>query len=267
MRYELGGMVFEPGTYDANGISYPVAEVEGWDSPTLRQQLIDLQSRHGAQFGMSLWGPRQMVMRGWADLPDDNFWLARNTIMAAAALVDSATTFKVFEPSSAGGTKECIVRLAAKARMRNHEDVHAVVFEIPLVAADPFKYGEGQAASMTGGGLLVAEGEAGVVSTTEVVWVAGDSYTFPRLRVSGPSVDPMVQIGPRRLAFRGEIPAGQFVDVSTRPRRRAMLNAQVNWIGRASWNSDEWLVLAPGENRVIFTGGGTLDMTYRGAWA
>lgn len=138
MRYELGGIVFDPDAApDVNGVRWVVSELDGWDSPELRQQLLDPTSVHGRVFGESLYGSRDMTMTGVADVPDEpTLWVARNALANATNLVLAGDWLVVHETPP----KKCLVRRAGRVRMRNNPDVLWVEFEVPLVAADPRKY-------------------------------------------------------------------------------------------------------------------------------
>lgn len=138
MRYELGGIIFDPDAGpDANGIEWIISELDGWDSPELRQNLLNPTTIHGQVIGESLYGGRAMTATGWICVPNEaSFWTARNTLAAATNLVSTEGTLIVRETPP----KKCQVRRAGKLRMRNHDDVYVVEFEIPLIAPDPRKY-------------------------------------------------------------------------------------------------------------------------------
>ena len=138
MRYTLNGLVFDPDLGpDANGFEWIINELEGWDSPEMRLQLLNPTAVHGAVIGQSLYGPRPMTASGWIGVPDEpGFWAARNILATATNLVTASADLVVHEAVP----KKCRVQRADKLRMRNHPDVLVVEFAIPLIAVDPRKY-------------------------------------------------------------------------------------------------------------------------------
>lgn len=245
MRYDLGGVRFEPGFVGASGITWIGLRLDGWDSPELRQELVELQSQHGQQFGESRYSGRPMVLKGAADLPDeDHFWVARNQLAAATNYAGAGTPLQVFEPAAAGGTKRCQIRRGGRVRMDNHEDVLFMEFEVPLIAPDPRKYADAES---------VVSG-----SGTFTVTNPGNFQSPPVLEFTGAATINNDTVGRGITVNNG---GANVVDVA----RRTVRSGGNNVYGTLA-SPPAWWELVPGANQITYTGGGSLTVRFRGAW-
>lgn len=136
----INGLSFNTGP-DGNGIDWRLAEVEGWEAPAVRQQLVDRVGADGSVLVETAYSHRPLVLRGWAICTSNTMlWTARQELAAqldTAGATDGAdAVLTVNEPTVA---KRATVRLAGAIRVRELSD-KVFEFEAPLVAPDPRKY-------------------------------------------------------------------------------------------------------------------------------
>ena len=136
MRLTLNGLDFNTNTADANGALWYITEMEGWDSPALRQSFGTATSRHGEVLLESMMSSRAVILRGVCKAVSESaFWVAYNDLLGLtnnlvvnADLVVYETTAKKIGVIRGGNVKITFV------------GVGAFTFEIPLTANDPLKY-------------------------------------------------------------------------------------------------------------------------------
>jgi hypothetical protein len=139
IRVDVGTLVFNHSTVspDGSGTYWYVDVIEGWDSSTVRQTMIQPTGQNYEVLAESLKGQRPLLVKGLVKATSEaNFWAAWNAMEAATdSLVTANGDFKVYEGAT---TRKVVVRRAGQARMRI-VGVCAFEFEIPLVSPDPAK--------------------------------------------------------------------------------------------------------------------------------
>lgn len=128
----LAGLLMD-GTPDADGISWFVEDVAGWDSAPVRFEDGDLTARHGGYDSARLYAARQLTVPGWAECRDLAAAFAVrdrvHLLMTGSLVVHEPVPKSVVVVS--GGSPRSSLPMEGPRPM--------VTFQIPLVAQDPFK--------------------------------------------------------------------------------------------------------------------------------
>lgn len=199
---------------------------EGWDSsPDRRRDRTERLWAHG-EFTERSWAEGRMItLEGQAQCPDERVAaLAEDTLAATLAdgLNQAMTVVDANRP-----TKQATVGLASSVKLSWVNDV-TVGFQIQLLAADPRKYGQAQAAStgvpVDGGGLgydLFTAGSTGVLDYGETgapgtvaLTNTGTADTAPVHTVTGscPNGFSITELGTgQRLVYAAAVIPGQVV--------------------------------------------------------
>lgn len=241
------------------------AKLTGWESsPPVRLTLEDRAQQDGAWDATPLLASRPIVIQGEIDQANH---------AAAMAVADALTGLRVqavhqlIVDNDAVGERTAWVRIEAGAEL-DWVTPESFSYTLGVRAPDPLKYGVEQfeqatlAGSAGGVGLTypltypldygVAPGVTpGALSLSN----RGTASYFPRLRIDGPVVNPVITLVETgdRIAVALTLIAGQWLDIDC-SRRRVLLNGQVpmrhvtsatgNWcavpVGGASltWTAD-----------------------------
>lgn len=141
----LGGITFN-GAADGNGVSYRVLRFDGWDSPDVRQTVLDRVGDEGGILAESFYGTRTIILRGWIIAPTYTaLWQGWNSLTTASDLVDANGTLVVNEPTP----KQVFVRRSGRLQIDWWSDTKAE-FQLTLLAVDPRKYANGSTTTTVG---------------------------------------------------------------------------------------------------------------------
>jgi hypothetical protein len=133
----LDDLSFNQGSVDENGVQWHLGRLEGWDSPSLREDLDDQPLAHGAYRGTSYYGAREIGLRGTLVSPHglEALRVAKDRLAYACDLTDTDGVLTVRETPS----KQAAVRRAGRLRYAQVGQ-HLLRWELDLTAADPRKY-------------------------------------------------------------------------------------------------------------------------------
>lgn len=245
----LGGITFNPvpDAADLNGAYWNCDEIDGWDSPGMRQKLLDATGRHGKVAGQQLYDARALVLAGDCVTPSvAAFWASKTRLTTATNLLAATGALVVNEPTP----KLAAVMRAGRVRMREYPDAAGFHFEVPLLAPDPRKY-------------AATASSAGMPAT---VTNAGDIETFPTLIVFGPSTNPMqITNGGKTVRLNVALTGGQTLLVNF--ATGLVTISGVNRYDIVDLAVTRWWSLAPGANVVTYSGGGTSPtLHWSNAW-
>ena len=228
---------------DANGALWYTTDLEGWDSPTMRQSIANPTNRHGGIISESLFGVRSLVVKGICKAPSEAaFWISYNRLLSVLANVNVDISLIVYETTP----KFVSVRRADNIRIR-FIGVGSFEFEIPLVAVDPLKYSATLHSSAYG-----AVTNAGVFNSPHVV-ITTTSTGTPSFSNSSYGVSAS-------LDFVSSIPSGTVIDM----KNRTVQNGVTDHYG-ATATTSTWWHLVPGANSLGISGV-SATIAYRDAW-
>lgn len=222
LQFSLGALSFNTGTVDANGVLWTAESLEGWDSPDIREDVIDRAFRHGQLRGTSYYSGRPMsligTLIGTGTVTD--LRAARAALVKATDLTSSDATLTVLETPS----KQCAVRRSGRLGLQQ-TGTHLLRFNLGLLAVDPRKYATSTTTVSIGTGATVAGTVGGDASTPTVITLTpgGSGMTLTET-VSGQtmtvstgaavvvsSADDTVKVS-GSLAF-ARLTAGSFIDL------------------------------------------------------
>jgi hypothetical protein len=263
---------------DANGVSWDVQRLDGWDSPDVR---LDLQARpneHGSFDQESWYAERKPTIEGTIVAP--SFAAQRQAEQALASLTSALAPvlLQVDEPPY---SRQVAAKRAGRLQMTQVGLVTQYV--LPLVAPDPRRYDTTESSlttplpSNTTSGFGApfgapfgagAAGAGGDVAVTNV----GDIASWPVLTLTGPMLNPVVRNNTTgdELRFAIDLTAGNFLTVDT-AERTVLLNGTANrrttLIAGSRWPSVE-----PGSNTFqlrasTYDPAASLGIRYRSAWS
>lgn len=132
----LNSQTFNTGIADSNGAQWFVTELDGWDSPGLRQSFGQPTSRHGVVVLESLLDQRALTLTGICNAGcEGDMWTAYNSLIGDINNLVTPVDLIVYETTP----KRIGVIRGGKIRL-HHETMLIFTFEIPLIAPDPLKY-------------------------------------------------------------------------------------------------------------------------------
>ncbi len=243
----LGGITFGNSTPDANGATWNVSEIDGWDSPDLRSSLLDLPGHDRQALGPVLHRARALSLKGVCETPTDAiYWLSKAKLSTATLLTTTDGTLTVAETA----TKKIAVRRAGRVLMRPLGGLHGIEFEIPLIAPDP-RILANTATTITPGGTATNTGN---FAASPVLTVTGSA--------AGPIVIANTTAG-RTITVTTAIPAAQLLVIDFRART-ILLNG-VNRYDLVT-GTPQWFDIAPGNNTITYSGGGTPSLSWFDSW-
>lgn len=280
----LPPITFSDGTGpDSTGVEWIVEDVDGWDMADVDSAVLPRFGVDGSWIGAGFYRSRFVTLKGilvGSTLAAAQAGSAR--LLAASGMIRTAGVLVVHEEVP----QQAVVRLAGRVRLdRSLVGGRAVRFEVPLVAADPRKYGTVEESKTFGTsttsvpaagfefplGLPFSFGSGNVITGGTAVVVGGTVPTYPRLTFRGPSTAPSItNVSSGNLVWRwtGTLSAGQTLEVDFDA-------ASVLLGGTASRYhlvdpASIWWPLVPGQNvlRYDASGTGTGDVTvrWRSAW-
>lgn len=245
----LGAVTFGNGTPDANGATWHIEEIDGWDAPDLRSTLHDLPGHDRQGLGPLLHRGRAIALRGICQTPTDAaFWASRLKLGGATLLTSAGGVLTVAETT----TKKITVYRAGRVLMRPLGGLKGFEFEVPLIAPDP-------RILANSGSSIVAAGTATNNGNFRASWV---------LTVTGSAAGPVVltRTAPgatRTVSITTSVPAAQQLVVDSKARS-VILNG-VNRYDLVT-ATPEWFDLEPGANTIGYSGGGTFSLAWNDSW-
>lgn len=276
IQVDLGDVTF--GGVDDTGVSWHIANIEGWYGPSTRTQLTPREADHGAWMGPVYLGERPLTLTGVIHAPSSaGLEAALERLLAACSLTD--TTLTVWESVP----KQCTVRRSGDPIITRIGAV-AASYSLLVTAPDPRRYALVEQSPSTGlpftsGGLqppftvpvtIDATTVLGQISATN----AGTIATRPVFTIVGPVSQPRITVlypgdgsTIRSLAYSQDLAAGDVLVIDT-DTHTAMLGGA----SRRRWLSGSWPDIPPGKTVSIqyraagYNASTTLTATWRSAW-
>lgn len=245
----LGTVTLDGTTVDANGATWHLSEIDGWDSPDLRATILDLPGHDREALGPLLHRGRALSLRGTCQTPTDAaFWASRTKLAGATLLTSVSGTLTVAETT----TKKIAVNRAGRVLMKPLGGLRGFEFEVPLIAPDP------RILANTGSSITAA-GTATNNGNFRAAWV---------LTVTGAAAGPIVltRTAPgatKTISVSTAVPAAQTLVIDSRARS-VILNG-VNRYDLVT-ATPEWFDIEPGANTIGYSGGGTFSLNWRDSW-
>jgi hypothetical protein len=243
----LGALTIGDDPADANGAYWDVKAVEGWDSPELRSSLLSLPGEDRQAIGPLRYNARALSVVGECVVPSEAaYWLSLAKIMAATELTRASGTLTLTETV----TKKIDVYRAGRVLWRPVHSLLRADFEIPLTAPDPRKLAN-TATTLAG---------AGTATNT------GNFAASPTLTVTGAAAGPIVianTTAGKTITISTAVPGGQQLVVNFRART-ILLNGVSRYDLVAA--TPQWFDIAPGNNTITYSGGGTPSLSWNDSW-
>jgi hypothetical protein len=269
------------GQTDANGVTWMLQKVDGWDSPpTAVGQVIQRSADHGGYATAQYYGPRIITLTVMASAPDQATRDAARAQMQQTVPFSDLGTFLYGEPVP----KVAYVRRNATAGVTETcPTLCDVIFTVPLVAPDPRKYApDAQSLSSVtatpppvplslpfSSGFPVSfpaqvpPGTQGILALN-----SGTFETRPIVTVTGPVTAPSIINGAtgQAVTFSGlTLKASDQLILDMTARQ-----AFVDTVFTAADPSSSWWVIQPGETLIYLQGtgsaGSVLSVQFASAW-
>lgn len=243
----LGTLTIGNDVADANGATWYLSAIEGWDSPELRMTLNGLPGEDRQTIGPVLYNARAISLIGDCRTPTEaSAWLSKAKLMSATELTRAAGTLTLTETT----TKRISVYRAGRVLWKPWHSLLGFDYEIPLIAPDP-RILENTSTSITPGGTATNAGNFKASPTLTVVGAA-----------AGPIVIANTTVG-KTITISTSIPGGQSLVVDFRARS-VLLNGVNRYDLVAA--TPQWFDIAPGNNTITYSGGGTPTLTWNSSW-
>lgn len=250
LQVDLGSMSFNDGVADGEGTLWYIGSIDGWDSPSIRQNEVQRSSLHGSWLGQSVYGSRSITLRGFAKCTsEDGYYNSKNALAAATELIEADATLKVYESTE---TKQCSVVRSGPIRISDKPG--HFIFEVPLIALDPTKYSATLSTDTAPWGSTVTN-DGNYRTYPTVTLVSGFSATTvvltnttisgsPYMRLTNMNNGDVIDFKNRLVTDSGGSSKYASVDLST----------------------SIWWFLAAGSNSLTKSGGTNATITWRDAW-
>lgn len=270
-----GDVNVQLGAVDANGTSWLLKKVDGWDSAPAVGAVPQRAGDHGGWATQQWYGPRIITLTVLASAQTQALRdVARATLQQVVPVNDMATlTYNEPVP------KQLMVRRNGGANITETcPTLTDVEFVIPLVAPDPRKYGTQTStvsvnATGQGTGLAIPATvpftlPAQLPTGSTMITNAGTFESRPVVTITGPVIGPGVS----------NLTSGQAVTYSNLTLGQADVlvidfNSRMGFLNGAFRPADmtsAWWTLWPVPNFVqlsgITTGGGALSVAWRPSW-
>lgn len=244
----LGAITLGNSTADANGATWHVKEIEGWDSPELRMALLDLPGHDRQAIGPIFYNGRAVSLRGVCETPTDAaFWASRTKLETESHLTAAAGLLTVAETT----TKKLTVYRAGRVLMRPLDALRGFEFDIPLIAPDPRKIASSPT-TLAGAGTATNN---------------GNFKASPTLTVTGAAAGPIVIAKTTgttgSVSITTSVPGGQQLVVDFKAR-----SVLLNGVNRYDLitTTPTWFEIEPGANTITYSGGGTPSLAWSDSW-
>lgn len=258
----FNGISMGVGQKDAFGVEWHVGELQGWDSPEVRQSLSDPVGTAGVVLTESRYAGRPLSLRGHLYVYNEAAQHeARRRLVLAADCVTQDATLTVTGEAVA---KQLTVRRSGRMNTKILSP-YVVEFEIPLIAVDPRKY----SIAPNTQNLFIA-GSSNTITAT--VQNHGDFETFATLTIAGASNVPTIRNatdGNKTLSLTGTNGVSDTIVVDMQARTVLYnTNDFYSWVAPTA----RWWKLLPGNNSITYSRttsyptGSTLTVAWRDAW-
>ncbi len=243
----LGALTLNDDPADANGAMWDVVALEGWDSPELRSSILALPGEDRQAIGPLRYNARALSIVGECVVPTEAaYWLSKTKIMTATELTRAPGTLTVTETT----TKKIEVYRIGRVLWRPVHSLRRADFEIPLIAPDP-RILANTATTLAGSGTATN---------------TGNFKASPTLTVTGAAAGPIVitnSTAGKSVSITTSVPGGQQLVVNFRART-VLLNGVNRYDLVAS--TPQWFDIAPGNNTITYSGGGTPSLSWNDSW-
>lgn len=247
MRIDALGIRMNDGTPDAEGAYWYVDKLDGWAFPTLRQSFGDKTGQHGVAMLETLFGARTFSITGICKTSDETvFWNRYNSLIALCSDFDTYFYLDVYETTP----KRANVQIGGELKIEI-KNGH-FIFELPLVATDPFKY------SLTQKSSSLPSGATLVLSTD------GSKKSYPTITTTGPVI--YVKNVTTGEDFKATGLSG--TSVYDFIKKNGYSNLNTNIFGKIDLAVSEWLSISPGAGDTFTNLGGVgMTIAYRDTWS
>jgi hypothetical protein len=262
---------------DANGVSWDVQRLDGWDSPDVRLDFAARPAAHGSYDSDVWYAERKPTIEGTFFAP--TFAAQRQAEQALSRLTSSLqpVPLQVDEPPY---SRQLMVKRAGRLTLTQIGLV--TQYSLPLVAPDPRRYDVTSISSSTGlpsdgvgfGPPFGAPFGSGISGTSGALNLTnvGDIESWPTLTITGPVLDPVVRNNTTgdELRFTIDLPAGSFLTIDT-AERTILLDGTANR-RNALLTGSRWPPIVPGSNEfvfraAVFSATASLTVRFQSAWA
>jgi len=243
----LGVLTIGDDIADANGATWELSAIEGWDSPDLRSAMLSLPGEDREAIGPLRYSSRGLSVAGTCFTPTEAaFWASKAKLMGATNLTRAAGTLAVTETT----TKKIAVYRGGRVLMKPQHALLAFDYEIPLTAPDP-RILANAATTLAGSGTATN---------------SGNFKASPVLTVTGSAAGPIVitnSTAGATVSVSTAVPGGQQLVIDFLART-VLLNG-VNRYDLVTSTPTWWDVL-PGANTIVYSGGGTAVLSWNDSW-
>ena len=262
---------------DAFGVTWTVKTADGWHAaPKIRSERLAKSQQAGSWPATGHAAERLVTLQGNAFAPD--LATLEGAASRLAAVLASGGMGDLVGVSDYG-TLSMSVSIQ-DAPMFDPTTDRSALWQITVAAPDPLKYGPptyGYATLSTstpGAGRIWPRVwptdwgiPAGVTPGAVAVPNAGTAAYWPRLRIDGPAVNPVVTLveSGAWVRFTGSLLAGQWLDWDL-ANRRVLLQGQVSVRQNVS-SSGDWLSVPVGGGSVTWSADGADPAALLSVWA
>ncbi|MEU3260937.1 hypothetical protein ABZ694_24645 [Streptomyces albidoflavus] len=264
-QHQLGSVLIGRGT------PVVIADIGGLGRPESRTYDVEPPGEDGVWLGPDLYGGRLITLDAAIKTPGD-----RETALDVLAELQAEADTRAVR-GQAGTTMT--LRLAfdgrpvrvARGRVRRldadlSQAIHGwIPLEVEFQAEDHLWYADEPdttgmpLGSITAGGMtfplvfpFVIAGDPAAVGRPGYIQVAGTAETWPVIRVMGPCANPTIRhvTTGRALTVQATIPAGDWVEIDTRPGWRTVLRSNGGSAPLSPASRIDQFVLTPGLNEI-----------------
>ncbi len=273
LAYAVAGVSIPFGSTDANGITWLLQKVDGWDGAPTVGQVLQRAGDHGGYAAPQYYGPRPITLTVQASAPTQALRDSARALMQQTVPISDLATFVYNEPVP----KTAQVRRSGRL-IESCPTLLDVIFTVGLIAPDPRKYGTqtyqlsasangqllGITPPVTPPILLPAQPPPGSITLTN----HGNFETRPVITINGPISAPALynQTTGQTISF-SMLTLGANDQLAVDLLNRT---AYLNGAFRPADVTSSWWVLAPGTSQVILQGAGAtgsqMTVTYQDAW-
>lgn len=264
------------GATDANGTTWILKSVTGWDSPPSVGSVIQRSSDHGGWPAIQTYGPRIITLDVMASAVNQEMRDVARAALQQAIPIGDLATFTYDEPVP----KAAYVRRNGSATVSETcPTLCDVEFTIPLVAPDPRKYSvmqhyESSAYVAATGGIPVSFSVPVTITGTSGsggqlgIANAGTFETRPSIVINGPIASPVIT-----NATLGMSVSWSNVTLGTGDVLLVDMDARQGYVNNSYTPADPgsaWWVMQPGPSEIQLTGdqsgGSAITVYWYDAW-
>jgi hypothetical protein len=246
MRIDLGSIQMNTLTPDANGNTWLVTGMQGWDSPNQRQSFLSPVGKHGQVIGESMLDGRAIVLQGITKCANTGqFWSCYDQLLGKIANLQATIQLVVYETNY---TKYVNVIRSGLPRI-TFIGQNAFTWEVDLLALDPLKYDN----TLTQTPVAATINNAGNFASYPVLTItAGGTFTVTNTTIgAGASITASTAV-----------PTGTVVDMYAHTIKDNAGNNIYSYLAQPP----TWWALNPGNNVITKSGTATVRVDWRSAW-